>query len=227
MSKLNSNRKLKPTSWLPAALLLCVALQASGCSIGIPGSGISKTEIRDVEPFRGIALSGVGEVRVSIGQPQNVEVIFDDNLMEIVETSVQNGKLRISTLKNYRSSLGLKVNITVPDLDSADVSGVGSLIINDLATDNIDFTLSGVGSLEANGIAKNVTVSVSGTGSAELVGLKAEIVKASVSGVGSAEVYASQSVSASASGVGDVKIHGNPTQVEQSSSGIGDVEMVN
>jgi Putative auto-transporter adhesin, head GIN domain len=209
------------------ARLLLVAFVCTlfaGCSIGIKGSGVSKTESREVADFEGVNASGVASVTITVGLPKSVSVTVDDNLMEYVETTVKDNKLSISTTKSINTSLGLNVEITVPTLNEATVSGVGDIRIVDAASETLKLKVSGVGNIEATGSVTNVDVSVSGVGDADLVELKAENVVVSVSGTGDANVFASKSVDAKVSGVGDIIVYGNPEVRKHNESGVGDVE---
>ncbi len=206
---------------LPVALLFTLL---AGCSIGIKGNGIALTESREVDDFEAVQASGVASVTITVGKPKSVSVTIDANLMEYVETTVKNNLLVISTKQAISTSLGLKVEITVPTLNEASVSGVGDIKIVDAAGESLKLRMSGVGSIKATGTVTNVDVSVSGVGDANLVDLKTENVIVSVSGTGGANVFASKSVDAKVSGIGDIIVFGNPEIRNHSESGIGDVE---
>lgn len=207
-------------------LCLPLALALSGCiqlPVGIQGSGVSKTETRTVGEFHAVSHNVVGEVTIQIGQPPSVQVTFDDNLLEILETSVVDGELRIDCNENYSSQVGLKIQITAPSLDELKLTSVGSMEVTGFAGESLTVNQSGVGSLKVEGKAKSVDLKVSGVGSADLKGLEAETVKVVVSGVGEASVFASESVDASTSGIGEITVHGNPKEQKTKSSGIGEV----
>ncbi|MGI9519792.1 MAG: head GIN domain-containing protein [Pirellulaceae bacterium] len=208
---------------LPVLLLLVVP----GCFIGTPGSGVSKTEIREVADFDRVSFGGSGDVTIRAGQEKSVTVTFDDNLIEMVETKVVDGELLIRVNGSYNSSLGLDVEIGVPQLVGASASGVGDIEVHDVKGSKLDVTVSGVGEIKATGNVDNLEVHVSGVGSAELQDLKAKHVEVSVSGTGGAEVFASESVEASASGVGGIDVYGNPSQIQETASGVGDIDFKN
>lgn len=210
-------------SWL---LLPCLAF-LPGCigMTGTPGSGVSKTETREVEEFHSISHGSIGAVTVTVGQPHSVKVTFDDNLLSMVETKVVDGELKISTSGSFNSKISMDVQVTVPELKSLTISGVGEVKATGIDSENIRLKLSGVGSLKAEGKTRNLDLSVSGVGNAELKGLEAESAKVVVSGVGNATVYATESVDVQTSGVGGAKVFGNPKDPKIKSTGIGKVEM--
>ncbi|MBL8891800.1 MAG: DUF2807 domain-containing protein [Planctomycetaceae bacterium] len=209
---------IRSNSWL----LIPLACVMTGC-VGIQGSGVSKTETREVTTFHAVNNECVGDVTIQIGSPQSVTVTFDDNLLELVETSVVDGELKINTTENYNSKVGLKVEITVPDLDQLRLSGVGSIKATGIDNESLKIRQSGVGSLKVAGKTKSVDLSVSGVGSADLSGLEAEKANAVVSGVGAASVFASESIVGKVSGVGGLTIHGNPKEKDVKADGIGGV----
>lgn len=207
------------------------ALGLTGCGIdilltGLQGSGVVQSESRALESFDSIVFSGVGEVQIVAGASPGVEITTDDNLMDNVETQVEDGQLNIRTIRNFRSKVGLKVTVSVPEVRRVSLSGSGSVNLSGVDSQQLTLSISGVGSLTASGKVQSLDVELSGTGSAELMNLEAETVKATVSGVGQAEVFASGSVYARCSGIGNILVHGNPKNVDQKSSGIGQVTLV-
>ncbi|MCU0718696.1 MAG: DUF2807 domain-containing protein [Pirellula sp.] len=177
-----------------------------------------------VADFKSVSSEAVGDVNVTIGDSQSVEVTMDDNLLPLLVTEVVDGELKIRTTGSFNTSIGLKVKITTPSLDSIRSSGVGNVKIDGLDSEQFAIGISGVGSVSANGKVQNLNVTVSGVGSADLDELVAENVSVTVSGVGGAEVYASKSVNASTSGVGNIKVLGNPAEKKESKSGIGSIK---
>ena len=211
-----------------SGLLFLVVL--TGCGAlrpGVQGSGISKSEYRQVPPFQEVDLSGFGTVNVFAGQAPSVEVVTDDNLLSHVDTFVDDGELRIKTRGMINPRAGLNVNVTVPQLTAACVSGAGNLNLNHVCGEHLDLTVSGAGSIDANGQVNQLTTKISGAGEADLRELHSENANVRISGAGDASVYASQSLEARISGAGDVVCYGNPLRVNQDVSGAGDLEIKN
>lgn len=206
--------------------LLGVILSASmltGCSMGIPGNGIAKSETRVVTSFDKIRSSGIGELDIHYGDKNEVVVTVDENLMDYVTTEVEDGVLKLNTTESINTSLGLHFDITVTELSAVSLSGVGDLHLHEVRGDTLKLTISGVGSVEADGQVKDLEVRVSGVGDADLQDLVAENVVVRVSGTGSAEVHADKKVDAKVSGVGGIEVHGDPETRESNSSGLGGV----
>ena len=205
------------------ATIAVLMLFMTGCFIGKPGSGISKTETREVEDFHQVALRGSGEVNVKVGGPKSVTVTLDDNLIEMVTTEVKDGKLTIAVEGSYSSRIGLKVEIVVPELNGFFCSGSGDAIIQDVQSPSFEASVSGSGSIEASGKTDSVDVRIAGSGDVNLKQLETSDSKVSISGSGSVSVNSRKTVSVDISGSGDVDIYGDSPIVTKSISGSGDV----
>src|SRR4051812_22937807 len=77
----------------------CVGV--NGCSMGpaVKGSGVAKTESRQVGPFTRISIEGSGNVVVTVDptQPASLVLKADDNILPLVETTVKGDTLVISS----------------------------------------------------------------------------------------------------------------------------------
>lgn len=212
---------MKP--YLPLLLMFCLF---SGCGVfrpGIHGSGITQFEYRQVAPFEQVKLAGIGTVNISVGESQSVCVRTDNNLLEHVDTIVDNGQLKIKPRQKIRPSSDLIVDVTVPRLTAAKVSGAGDIHVANMIGDRLDMSISGAGTVTANGHVNHLSASISGAGTAELDKLYAGYADVDISGAGSADVFATESVDAKISGAGSVNCFGNPKHVNKKVSGIGNI----
>src|SRR6059058_6495577 len=109
------------------AILLTLALSfglvLTAC--GVRGSGVRKTEKRDLPAFTSIETTGAFEVEVTCQKPASFEIEADDNLLPLVETEVKGGVLRVTTTKHYSSRGSIALRIAVPNLESAKSTGAG------------------------------------------------------------------------------------------------------
>ncbi len=208
--------------------LAAILLLASGCNVLQPrvsGSGVAQTEFRQVAPFNEIKLAGIGTVNVVAGQQQSLEVTTDDNLLSRVETEVENGRLKIKTNGNIRPRTGLVVNVAVPELAAAKVSGAGKLNVDGVQGEQLDLSISGAGDLRANGYARSVTTNISGAGSADLKQLVSDCTDVKISGSGHVDLFATESLNARISGAGSVDCYGHPVDVHQHVTGSGSLHL--
>jgi len=205
--------------------LLCLGLIYSGsCNPNaIHGSGVSKTESRAVGSFSKIDLSGSPDVEVAVGPATSVSVTTDDNILPIVETTVGGDTLSIDSKGSYNTSLGVKVNITVPTLDGVSVSGSGNIRVTGLKADDMDAGITGSGDVTLGGVVNRLSAKITGSGTLRAGDLVAKHVRVTVTGSGDATVHATEELDASVTGSGDVRYSGNPPHVGKNVTGSGNI----
>lgn len=210
---------------------------------GIEGSGAVKTEPRSVSDFHAIDLSLAGDVEFSVADHYSVEVQAQENLLPILKTEVENGKLKIYFSENVRQSEGIKIRVSAPSFDALDlagsgsmramtavksskmdmdVSGSGNVYISQGEFGDMNCDISGSGGIELGGTANSLDVDVSGSGEVNAKELTANSLKAEVAGSGTISCHVVQTLKADIAGSGEVFYSGNPT-VEADVSGSGKV----
>jgi hypothetical protein len=117
----------------------------------------------------------------------------------------------------------MSVEITVPALDAATLSGAGVLAVTGVAADRFTVRAPGSGVLSVTGTTTTLDATLSGTGDVRLDGLAAHDATASVPGTGRLLVNASHSLDATVSGVGSILYSGNPTDVTKNVTGTGSI----
>lgn len=218
--------------------LLAVALLSS-CI------GAITSETREVSGFNAISISTFGEIEIRQGDTESLTISAPSSYLPYIETEVENGTLLISTRKGFigASASRVQYRLTVKDLDSLhlsgagvikvidglqstnfilNLSGAGSIEIEDLSATNLSVNLSSAGAIIITGNVENQSVNLSGVGSYEGGDLQSKTTSVNLSGAGSATVWATDSLDVTVSGVGSVGYYGNP-QVTQNVSGLGSV----
>lgn len=227
---MNNNESRFRTGYRLAALLVLGLLPTmSGCQIlfrQIPGSGTDKTEDRPVSQFDKIDLSGFGTARIQFGSEPSLKVTCDDNLLEFIQTEVEDGTLKLEVVENIKPSNGIQFDIVVTELTSVGVSGAANVDIDSFRGPQLRLSVSGSCKLNARGTVDNLEIAVSGAASIQTAELIAKAVKVSVSGTASGDVYASDSLDASISGVGRINCLGKPGNVKEAISGTGKITVV-
>ena len=207
---------------ISATLALMLTLMLSGCIGGVHGSGVRKTEKRDLPAFNSIETSGAFEVEVNCQKPASFEIEADDNIVPLIQTEVRNGVLHISTTKSYMSSRGIVLRITVPDLASVKSTGAGKFHVSDVKNDSFEIQSTGAAQVFASGQSKSVKIGSTGAGKIEAHNLRANNAEVSVTGAASVDVYATDQLDVTVSGAGRVTYSGNP-KVNKNISGVGQV----
>lgn len=210
-------------------LLVACGLVLSGCKFdrGIAGSGVRKTEKRDLKSFNAIDTTGAYEIDVTCQKPASFEIEADDNILPLIKTEVRDGILFVSNDQPYHSSKPTILRITLPDLNSVSSHGAGEIKIADARSNDLKIESTGAASVVASGTARSVTISSSGAGKIDTSNLHAEKARVDVNGASSIDVYASEQLDVSVSGVGNVSYGGNPKVVNKHVSGIGSVSPKN
>ena len=234
--------------WLFPVLLVAAVLTLSGCVDSLTncvvGNGNVISETRDVEAFDDIALMGSASVYVTQG-PQSLRVEAEENLLEIFDTKVENGKLSIGpTLPQCITALTpIKVFVSTPEIESLAIMGSGqivgqtkivseSLSVNltgsgnvslDVDTQELTTTLPGSGTISFEGTATSHDITVTGSGQIASFDLLTEETKVSLMGSGGINVQASSELDAKIAGSGAILYKGNPTLI-QSVTGSGKIQ---
>ena len=206
-------------------LLVACSLVLSGCKFnrGIAGSGVRKTEKRDLKSFNAIDTTGAYEIDVTCQKPASFEIEADDNILPLIKTEVRDGILFVSNDQPYHSSKPAVLRIVLPDLNSVSSHGAGEIKIADARSNDLRIESTGAASVVASGTATSVRISSSGAGKIDTSNLRAEKARVDVNGASSIDVYASEQLDVSVSGVGNVSYSGNPKVVNKHVSGIGSV----
>jgi len=207
--------------------------------------GEMETETREVSGFSAVAISTFGEFEIRQGDNESLTISAPSSYLRYIETEVENGTLTISTRRGLWGAPTNRVQytLTVKDLNSLHLSGAGLVkIVGGLQTDTFSLNLSGAGSIEVedltaqtlsanlssagamsvSGKVETQSVNLSGVGSYEAGDLQSKIASINLSGAGSATIWATDSLDVAVSGVGSVGYYGSPT-VTQNVSGLGSV----
>lgn len=181
-------------------------------------------ETRNLPEFSDLEISGAFEVRIVVGEEQEVivETKDPDHLDEVI-TKVSGSSLIVNIDNSWLKNIEAKIYIKVKRLETIQSSGANSIRVKGIDTDRFKISNSGAGSLDLDGRAKYVLYSIAGAASIDAKNLKAEEVKISISGAANASVYASERITGDVSGVASLEYYGNPDIVDVDDSGLGSV----
>ena len=82
---------------------------------------------------------------VTIGPVTALTVTTDDNILPLIETTVDGDTLRNGSKQSYSTRLGVNVKITVPALNGVAVSGSGDIKATGLKADEMEARVTGSG----------------------------------------------------------------------------------
>jgi hypothetical protein len=163
---------------------------------------------------------------VAFGSAESVVVEADDNIVPLLETHVQAGRLIISNppRTTILADHPIRVHVTVKALNMVSLPGSGGIRVSGFSGDTLKVDLPGSGSIAAAGTAGHVEITLSGSGNIICGDLKAGTVNISLSGSGDVTVYAIESLDVKLSGTGSIHYGGNPPTVTKNITGAGSVE---
>ena len=189
----------------------------------VKGSGVKATETRAVSAFTAIEATGVGKLKLRVGDQDGLKISADDNLLPLIKSEVKDGVLVLSTKGATNSKTDIVFEANAKTIKRLENSGTVSIDAKGFNGGELSVETSGVGSITLVGRVDSLKAQLSGVGSLDADGLTADRVQTDLSGVGSASVRAEKSISGSVSGIGSLVWKGAATDVSTSVSGIGRV----
>ncbi len=214
---------MKPAIYIVLFVATFVALPGCKLHRGIAGSGVRKTEKRDLKPFTAVDLDGAYQVNVTCQTPAAFEIDADDNLLPLIKTEVHDGILFIKSVQEFQASKLPAVRIALPDLDTLTTHGAGQIRIANVNNSQLGLDSDGAATIDAAGTSKSVTIGATGAGMIDATNLHAEKVRVSVSGAANIDVYATEQLDVDIAGVSRVSYSGNPKTVNKHVTGVGSV----
>lgn len=211
------------------AAIALAALATSAAAETVNGSGVASQQTRAVAGTRAVSLAVPGHLEIVQGDAESLALSGDDNVLPLVESVLENGRLRIR-FRDQRSlrvhpKLPLKLTLTAKSLDAIAVAGSGDVRAPSLNVPKLNVSIAGSGDVNLTGRAETLEVSINGAGDVKAGRFEAERVNVSIAGSGEALVWASRALQASIAGSGDVRYIGEAT-VQQSIAGSGRVRRV-
>lgn len=188
-----------------AALCAAGALALAAC--GPAGSGDIVTDRRELASFDRLHVrEGLDvDLRIEPDSEPEVAVVYDDNLLDRIGTTVVAGELRVEVTGSFRvTGSGRLVTVVVPTLE--------------------EITAESGADIRGTGETGAIRVVASGGAAVDLVDLTARSVVVEASGGSAVLVRALESVTGKASGGADIGIYGHPELVEVATSGGADVD---
>lgn len=243
---------MKTSSLLPL-LTASGALLLSGCGksgLGptIRGEGASVTETRRLGSFSRVEVATDAELVISQGPQQEVRVEGQRNILNILDTDVSGGKLRVETGRyNLRSHEPIRVLVTVPALTDVRLSSNGSIrsteawsagdfVVEDTGSGSVELALgqvqrlrtrvTGSGPVTLSGAAGTHTANLTGSGELRSYQLSTRSTDLTATGSGRSYVRVAERLDVKLTGSGSAYYKGQPS-VTQRTTGSGRVVAAN
>jgi hypothetical protein len=205
-------------------------------------------ETRPIAGISGLKFRAVGKINLTQGDTESLVIHADPEVRSRIRTEILDGILVISYDSDWKDWTGINFldkgitsfNLTMKEINSLTISGVGNLdapsittgslslslsgpatiTIGTLQVNSLSVEMSGVGSIDVAGKCADQSIALSGAGSYKSPRLETERTSVKLSGVGNATIWAKESLDADISGAGAVEYYG-AAKITQKISGIG------
>jgi hypothetical protein len=192
----------------------------------IVGSGKLVTEQRTTGLFTGIQVTGIAKVIIKQDTAQSLRIEADDNIMDSVTTSVNNGLLSVGLKKGSYNNITVNVSVSMKTISRLESIGAAEFLTDgQIQTDSVLCRITGTGKITLKGSATSETIEIIGTGDVHNFDLVSSRCSALISGAGNIEVNVTQDLNAVIAGTGTITYSGNPSVVHQTVTGVGSVKM--
>lgn len=227
-------------------VLLAVA-GASGCSLVpvVSGSGTIIESTPAVAPFDAMEVGAAFEVTLRVADRHEVVLRTDDNVLDLVEITVADGRLSLGTERGVRDAT-LEAEVTVPADGLGDIvlTGAASMTsIEPLTSESLalsaagasraflvvdvtslDIEAEGASVVNVSGTTETLSVGVGGASTARLSQLVAEDADVDADGASRVGLTVTGALTARAGGASTIRYAGDPTSVDQQVSGASSVQ---
>lgn len=191
---------------------------------GTCGSGKMTTESRTVDAFERVETNLAVAMTIVVGKSQSVELTFDDNLIDFIQTDVDGKTLVIESDESFSSESELVIKITVPSLELIRSQGSGEIDIANVDSKRFRVVLNGSGNIRVDGKSESIDIEINGSGEVNTTELTSGDVTVSINGSGEAMVLANGELDAEINGSGNITYTGKPEAVHTSVNGSGRIK---
>ena len=178
----------------------------------LPWSGVSSLDIDLTADVQYVQAAGPASVTVT-GPQRAVEQVV-----------LRGESLRYDGRHHRNRYPTLTVVIRAPGVTAFELSGGSTLAIEGYRQDTLKLDISGGAEVTVKGETRDIDLEVSGSGDADLGGLKAKGARVDLSGAGDATIAPTEWAEIEVSGAGDVRLLTRPARIDTEISGAGRVQ---
>ena len=199
--------------------------RGEGSGVTTEGSGTRTTDHRMLPTFDAVSVYGPFNLDVTVGDAGPVDVTIDDNLQALIETVVEDGRLKIRPIDSFSTRVAPEITVRVPQLTGLAVVGSGDAEVHGLTGKTVQLSVQGSGDLVVHGSCDTTNVDVAGSGDILVNNIDAATVDVEIAGSGSVKLNGTtDDLAISIAGSGDVKaLSLEATEVGVAIAGSGDV----
>lgn len=238
---------LKKITLSVLAFILSFSMNAQWWGSGekIKGNGNVVTEKRSTSSYDAVAVGGSFDVVLVEGKEGNLKLSGEENLLQYIETEVNNGTLKIRVKRNTNLRITKKLVVTVPITEIDDVSlggsgnisnqgtlksrdfrvslgGSGTIDLN-IDVSEVSTNIGGSGNIKLRGNSNEMSCNIAGSGTIKAYELKVNSLDAVIAGSGDIRSFVKSRIKAKVVGSGSIYYKGNPDKIDTKSLGSGSV----
>jgi hypothetical protein len=207
-------------------LFAALAIFASCSKDVIKGSGNIITQTRSVPAFTSVETHYDVAANIRYGAAQELQVTGYENLLEILETTMENGVLKLKFNHRYNAVRNGNVvaNITLPAISKVTIHGSKDITVSNFINGNSFAALiHGSGHIKVqNSSFQHASARIHGSGDIDARTLQAKEATADIYGSGDVFINVTDRLKATIHGSGNVNYWGSPA-VETNLHGSGRV----
>ena len=224
-------------------LLSVVLISLSACFNCKDGSGKIQTQTTELSEFDALEINVPANIYIRQADKYSVEINTNENLIELIETDVRRGTLKINSKKCINKFDKFDIHISVKDLEEIEMNGSGKIsntgvikvkklevsltgsgkIELNINVDKLISELTGSGEIKYQGNAEKHDAEITGSGDIKAYKLNTEDADIEISGSGSCKVKVSDNLDAEITGSGNVYYKGNLQKLDSNITGSGKI----
>lgn len=194
----------------------------------VKGNGKLTTENRSIEPFSEINTNGPFTISLTCSsKKESLDITADNNIIPLIKTLVKDSTLFIFVTKPLSSENEIKLTIAAKSINKLKVNGSTNLNASNVSTKVLTLNSEGSGDITLSGNAKDFSLLISGSGTADTEKLLTENTRLEIDGSGEATIHATKTLDIKVDGVGSVSYSGSPKSVTKDIDGIANIEKIN
>jgi Putative auto-transporter adhesin, head GIN domain len=198
-----------------------------GCN-SVPSSDVKNsekyaTETRSDFGFREIKAGNAAILIVTVGEPFNVTVEGEENLLKDVKTATEGETLIITTRGKITRDNKIRLKISMPELNSLELWGATEATVSNVKSDALKLQVGGSSTLKIDGAAKTLTANIGGESKVDAENLRTEKTEVRTAGTSELIVFAADELIAETVGASMVYYLGEPKNIKQSGAGAGEI----
>lgn len=201
-------------------VILIAAVLFAGCSRGIKGDGVVKTENRSITDFSKVEVTGAYQIRWSSGKPA-LNISADQNLLPLIETTVNGDTLRIESKENLSPTKSITIILSSASLADIRLTGANNFKASQITGHDLKLEITGASSLSVDGSVPKLEANLTGASHLDAKSLQAQFATIELVGTSEADVTVTDTLKASVVGASLLTYSGNPKSVEKDVAGVG------